>query len=299
MTVPKTGISDQVLINNSSGTEITDALGRIQAAGFDINEPAPARATANSEASYAYIIDGPITINTNLEVRILDLSALRLFGTYDDGAGTVTFDDTIPEHTVKIQHTKSQHTVLSNVKFGRGVLEVNMSDSDPEILLTAEGMGLDYQMKDSTISPTTTSSMPVDYMDATVKIDGTEIGTLENLRFTYDRGIESRSSAGDIPDTGKRLPNYIAEKLKTFTFDGTFEIPDDTVFKKAVGDTTYPMDPQDSRSNITIQIDLGDAGTFQLTDARINGFPVDVSDDGEIRTVAVSGNALSASVTGI
>lgn len=299
MTVPKTGVSDQALIENSGGTEITDSLGRIQAAGFDINEPAPAKATANSNASYAYIIDGPITINTSLEVRILDLSALRLFGTYAAGAGTVTFDDTIPEHTIKIQHTKSQHTVLSNVKFGRGVLEVNMSDSDPEVLLTAEGMGLDYQMKDSTISPTTASSTPLDYMDATVKIDGTAIGTLENLRFTYDRGIESRSSAGDIPASGKRLPNYIAEKLKTFSFDGTFEIPDDTIFKKAVGSSSYPLDPQDTRSNNTISIDLGSAGVFQLTSARINSFPVDVSDDGEIRTVAVSGNALGASVTGI
>lgn len=299
MTDRKSGISDKALVEDSGGSEITDDIGWVDTASHTITNNSEKKASVNSGSSYAYILDGQIDVEGALTARILDLKALKLLGTYEEDteAGTweVSLDDELPTHTFKQKITEGtdRTILLKDFKFGRAVIRLNKGE---EVTIDFEGMGKDAEVQETDISPTEPSDEPLSYLDATVKIGGTAVGSLDSGSITYTRSLEA---VRGIEDTSARTATELIEKLKDFTFDLTFEITDGEAWERAFGTSSYPLSTQEDRDNTTVSIVLGDTeGTIELSDARANDVENELASDGEIRTATITGDALDATVSG-
>jgi hypothetical protein len=275
----------------SGVTDITDDLGYIESAGYDIRNNHEDYPSINGGTKYQYTLDGVCEIDGTLSVSILDFKALKLMGTLD-GSWEVTLDDTLPSFTFKTVNEVGKLMNLNDFKFGR--VTVRFNKTEKRITADFEGKGLSYEITTGAISPSVPSTIPLQSLDLSVKLGDTAVGSVASGTITYDReleavrGIES-TSAGD-----KRKATALIEKLKNFEFDLEIEVTDSTPWTKALGGTVI----QDTRTDTTLDLIGSDTqGTIALTGVR-----ADVSQEltagAEIVTVRLTGTAKDATITG-
>lgn len=295
MTSRKTGITDEInVIEESGSTDITDQLGLVQSASWDIRDPAQRGNSVGGGTTTQQFIDGLIVPTVNLSLAVPSFEALQLVGSLS--SGNVTFDDTLPKHTQKFQVDDSTVLEVTGVKYGRAVVNVSRGNM---VTIDFEGIGTDFAFKDTTISTSLTTDDMLTYLDATYKIDGTVVGTVDSASITYERNISAERGIEDTSSGEKRLPTEIIERIKDVSSDATIEITDDTAWKEVHDDSTLPVEPQDSRATVDVAIDLGDGGQLDLTGGKFQSEGGELAADNEIRTVDTEYQGQDASVSGI
>lgn len=282
-----TGISDKVKILDSGSSEVS--FGFIQSASHRIDNRMETRAGVGGGTSYQYHFDRVVEISGSIDTFPTSLEILKIFGSYS--SGSVTFTDTLPEHTIQMNTDGSNYIEITGAKFGSFTLEITKGE---EVKLSVDFMGKSAEVKSGTISYSMPSVDPLNFLDAKVKIGGSYVGSLETTTIKYNRDLEAVRGIENVSDGDKRKPSEIIEKLKNITFDMTIEITDNTAWTQVMGGSTI----QDSRSDVTIVIETAN-GDITITGCRVNDLDSDKGADGEIRTAKISGNALGMSVSGV
>lgn len=295
MTSRKTGVTDEVnVVEESGSTDITDELGLIQSASWDIRDPAERANSVGGGTTSQQFVDGLIVPNVTLSVAVPDLRALQLVGSLS--SGSITFDDALPKHTQKFQVDTSTVLEVTGVKFGRAVVNVSRGNL---VTIDFEGIGTDFTFSDSTISTSISTDDVLTYLDATYKVGGTAVGSVDSATFTYQRDISAERGLEDTSAGSKRLPTEIIERIKDVSSDATIEITDNTAWKEVHDDATLPVEPQDSRSTVDVALDLGGGGQLDMTGGKFTSNQGELADDNDIRTVDVEYVGQDASVSGI
>lgn len=294
MTDYTTGIEDAVKVTDESdSSEITSELGHVISANHNINNNTTTEASVNSGSTRAYHVDGVAELSISMEVNAVDLLVFQVFGTYDSTAGTITFDDTLPEYTVGMNTDDSNFADIKNVKFGSGSITISRGES---ISVSLEGNGKDIDRQAGSISPGTPSSEPQQFFEVHVDIDGTTVGSLDSVTFEIDRDLESRRGIEDVSSGDKRKPTTIQEKLKLFSFDMSIEITDQTAWDE-VTDTTDGI--ADSRSDYPITLHFKNGEQINIKEARSVDLDHTKENDGEVRVADITGEALDADISGL
>ena len=285
--VRQTGISDQVKVLDSTPAEVS--FGWIQGASHRIDNRMETRGAIGGGADFQYHLDKVVETTGTIETFPTSLEILKVFGSYSQGS--ITFTDTLPEHTIQMNTDSGNYIEISNAKFGRFSLEITKGE---EVRLSVDFMGKSAETKSGSISYTLPTSSPLNFLDAKVKIDGSYVGSVESVSVEYNRDLEAVRGIENISSGDLRKPSEIIEKMKAISFNITIEITNGTAWNQVMGGSTI----QDSRSDITIVIETGN-GDITLTGSRVNDLDADKGADGEIRTVKISGNALDISVSNI
>ena len=288
----KTGITDEVqIINSSSSTDITDQLGVVQSAGWNIEENINTLPSVGNGANIKEIADGLIVPNVSLSLAVPDFRALQLMGSLSDG--TITFDDILPTFTQKMQVGNGTVLEVTGAKYGN--VTINLSRDD-FITMEFEGVGTSFQFTSDTISTSLTTNEILNWFNGQYKIDGAAVGSVDSCSINYSRNLEPVKG---VQSDSSRTPDEIIEKIKEITSDSTIEITDDTAWKKVHDESTLPIDPQDSRGLSNVSIDCGDAGEITVTDGKFTSDEGELANDNEIRTVSTSLQGKEIDVSGI
>jgi len=300
----KTGITDEInIIRESDSKDLTSELGIIQSAQWTIDIPEELRSSVGNTPDLQAAIQQVAGVDLTLTVELPDLSALKLVGTYtDNGDGTYSFsfDDKLPSFTAKITVTENDDNLeLTGIKFLTA--EITVQEGSP-VQIQFSGEGLDADFIDEKIS-TPDPESPSQFLDAFLKLGGSNVGSVDSATITYDRdnGPDSGSQRGLSSElAGDPTPDQIIEGNKFYSLSSTVEITDAQAFEETFNSSSQPFGLSDAtqRTSATLVLNDGD-DNFELGDAKINNNSGQVTDEaGEIRTVDIQANALSATVEG-
>lgn len=293
----KTGISDQAVVKNSGGTEITDELGRIGTVSWDIQDDAERIADVNSGADYASTVDTLITMQGSLSLMAPGFRVMKLMGSETTGSGTwtISLDDTLPKHTLQAQATEEDIVEFTGVKFGSVRAEATQGDF---LRLTFDWMATDFSFKNTTITGATPNDEPVTWLDGSATLNSVAM-SLENATLRYDRNLQSVRGIESTTAGEKRLPSELIEQVKDLSFDASVEIEDETPFEQSHDDTSFPIEPVDSRSDKNFKLDFGGtAGSWDMTGGRVFSQSGELNEEKDVRTADLEGHARGATITG-
>lgn len=242
----RTGISDRFRVSNAAG-DITSTLGRGGTATFTLDENTQTGEDINTGSQYGYHYDNTSQHTCTLTVRSSDFRPLQLLGT-DDDAGSITLDDTLPEHTVKIQDTDTKTVELSGVKFGRVRISFRR---DEELEFEFEGRAKAYTDVSETLSTLDVDVQPAQWFELDVAIDETSIGGAAGLEVTYDRGVEGVTDVAEGSNDVSLIYEGYRDITGTLSVDTDEGVTLDTYRNKDVVDVTVEL--TDSSSGIVLR----------------------------------------------
>lgn len=292
----KTGVTDEInIVEESGSTDITGDLGLIQSAGWDIDDPAERGNSVGGGTTTEQFVDGLIIPRCSLSVAVPDWEALKLLGTYDSGAGTISLDDTLPKFTFKAQATSDEVLEITGVKWGRATINASTGDM---VTIDFEGIGTDFSFDTGTIDTTIRGDTVANWIDIEYQIANSAVGSVDSMSATYERSLEAVRGI-ESQSTPKRVPDEVIEKMKDIQSNSTIEITDATAWKEVHDDDTLPVEPVDSRSNVDVAFVIDGGGTLNLTGGKFENESGDMSDDNEIRTVETSYIGQDADVEGL
>lgn len=284
MATRRTGVTDKVLIQDSSDTEVTADLGWVQTFSYEVDEGTESVATIDGSANNAINIDGVIEITGSLETNLYSLKSLQVLGTYDSVAGTVTWDDSLPTFDAKADIDGSDVATISDLKFGTVTIDF---EQDGAITMSADFTGKTFSKATESISPTTASTEWMQGFDASVSIGGSVVGSVESGSISFER---STDGIRGITSSSSRTVDEIKEKMKGISVDLTIHITDATAWSEV---TTA-----DDRSDTSLTLTTT-AGDINLSGVRFQTLGAEKSNDGEVRTVDLSGTALSVTINNV
>jgi len=293
-------INGKVQVLNSGASDITELLGWIDEGSIKMDNGTESFPAVNNGADLAYNLDGIFQVETTLSVRAFDFKALQLMGTYaESGTWSVTLDDSLPTHTFRVNETASTYIEATTVKWDS--VAIKIAKGSP-LEMEFGGLALVAGGVSGTLDPDVPSdgTEPLDFPDMYAKLNDTAIGSVDSLTINYQRSAEAfrgveNTSAGD-----RRKNTEILEGVKRFTFDAVIEITDSNIAKEFFGDASFPLAIQDSRSDITLTAIAQDTtkGQVALTGVRIIDYDKSVTNEDGIQTVAITGTARAATITG-
>lgn len=300
-----TGISENIKVVEKSGgsTNITNRFGLLLNASHTVTQPTETRGSIGSGAQPPATIERVAEINGSITSNPAKLRVLEIFGNFNDnGDGTYTVNptDNLPTYTVKQQKVSGGGTAtLDDFKFGSFSLS---AEEDGELELVVSGQGLDFQFDDSeTITTETPDKNVREFFHATVKIDGTAVGSVESFTVDFNRSLESFKGIEDDAAGEKRLPSVIIERLFDISYDIVINVENGRAYEEALGDSSSPYTVQDSRSDVNIEIELDTADgsdTFQLTNSRAEEIDSEQTNEAEKVTATITGVARDWQVNG-
>jgi len=285
------GLAEEIEFIDDSSTDITNDFGAFASASFIIDETANESRGVSTGGKPESIIDGPVENRVTLSCKPSSLEVLKIMGTFDSNAGTITFDENLPEHdTLRGQFSDSKYFEFSNFKVGGFTLD---SAIDATVTIQFDPLHAKTgEVEDGTITDFSPSGTPLQWTDTDVKIDGSSFGVIESVAgTTLDRNINPEYGLGQ-----GREPAAVVEGNFTIQPSFVVKVEDAEPWEKLLDDTTYPLTVSDSRSPISeISFDFGETnGELVVEDSKleINTFDMD-EDKNDVRTVELqikSGN---------
>jgi len=292
----ESGISEQIQFIDDSSTDITADFGAFSAATFIIDESAREERGVTSGGKPVAIQDGPVENRATLTAKPETLEVLKIMGSFDSNAGTITFDENLPEHdTLQGQHTSGEYFELSNFKVGGFTLE---SSIDETVTISFDPIhAKSGQIVQGTVTDFDEDCTPLQWTNTDVKMDGSSFGTIESVAGdTLDRNISPEHALGQGRD-----PADIIEGNYTIQPSFVVKVEDSEPWQKLLDDTTFPLTISDQRSPISeISFDFGDNnGEIVVTDAKLEINTFDMEEDKDTRTVELQIFAEDISVRGL
>jgi len=292
----ESGLAEDIQIIDSTSTDITSLVGAFGSANFIIDESAREERGVTSGGKPVAIQDGPVENRATLTTKPETLEILKLMGSFDSNAGTITFSENLPEHdTLKGEFASGKSFEFSNFKVGGFTLE---SGLDEAVTIQFDPIhGKTGQVLDSATPEFDPDCVPLQWTDAVVKIDGTQFGVIESVAgTTLDRNISPEYGLGQ-----GREPAAVVEGNFTIQPSFVVKVEDAEPWEKLLDDTTYPLTVSDSRTPISeISIDFGTGnGELVVTEAKLEINEFEMLEDKETRTVELSIFAEDISVRGL
>jgi len=303
----KTGLTDEVQIQDGTGTDVfSDVEVNIASASHDVEIPSDLLSSVGEGAGFVSRQDGVVNVSGDISIRAIDLSVLRLIGDYtedtDAGTWTVSSTDTLPEWEFHQKVTDSEAIVLSGYddsgaeptpapgfKFDSATFTVS---KDETVTVDFSGMGLYAELQSTSIDTNNSVLNPENWLDAHVEIDGTEVGTLEDVEVDIARDADAVRGIEQRDENYRLLPSEIIEGMRDVSFSMTIEINDKTAWEQVMDDQSgTPVRPSDDRTEKTVKVVTDGAGDLTVNGAIFENVSGELSDDAEVRTVDVDGNA--------
>lgn len=282
------GLSENIELVDETGTNIEQDFGAFASAAFIKEESNRREGTIGNDGRPAEISDGPVENRASITCKPETLEILKVMGSYDDVAGTITFDKFLPEHNVlNGQHTADHRFHFENVKVGGFNLS---AETDATVTIDFSPIHATFgEIQENTVNVTAVDGSPLQWTDAVVKIDGKQFGIVESVAGdTLNRNINPEYGLGQ-----GREPVEITEGQFNIQPSFVVKVENAEPWKELLDDTTFPLQTQDNRSPISeVSFDFGDGnGELVITNtkAEINTF--DMDEEKDTRTVELSFNA--------
>jgi len=291
MTV-NTGLLENIELIDETGTNIQEVFGGYGSASFIIDETSRREGTIGNDGKALEISDGPVENRVTITSKPETLEVLKVMGTYDSNAGTITFDKFLPEHNeLNIQFSQNERFHAENVTFGGFTLT---SEIDGTVTIEFSPIhATTGEIQQQTVDVDPVKGSPLQWTDTVVKINGSQFGITESVNSELDRNISPEYGLGE-----GREPAEIVEGQFNISHSFVVKVEDSEPWEELLDDTTYPLTVQDERSPISeLSIDFGDGnGELVITNgkAEINTF--DMDEEKDTRTVELSFQAEDISV---
>lgn len=289
----ESGLSERIELKDQNGSNIEDLFGAYSSASFIIDESTRREGTIGNDGKAAAISDGPVENRTVINCKPQTLEILKIMGSFDSGAGTISFDKFLPElNELNGQHTANERFHFEDLKVGGFTLGAGIDQS-----LTIEFGPIHAktgEIQDNTVSVNDADSTPLQWTDTTVKIDGTQFGIVESVAGeTLNRNISPEYGLGQ-----GREPAEIVEGQFNIQPSFVVKVENSDAWKELLDDTTFPLTVSDSRSPISeISFDFGDGnGELVITNAKAEINTFDFEEEKDTRTVELSFQAEDISV---
>lgn len=286
-----TGISDTCQVFDSVPADITQTLGHIVGARYDLDNQVRQEGSCGGGADFVENIHNVMRNTFGFTIHPTDLgTCLAEF----DPFGSVS--DVCPEISAKLNihgtGGSMKHIHLTGGKMGTMVIRLA---KDEPVEVSVDGFAKDYSIVTSEISNTPPASAREYYLDGYVTMGGVAVGSCENFTITVERNLDPRRGCEQVSAGSRRVASEIVEGMRNITWDGVVEITDENMFKHITGDSSAPLDPADAPSDITITLVL-DSTTVTLTGCAVSPLGMDRSTGGDVRTLSIRGVALGGSI---
>lgn len=292
MTV-ESGLSENIELIDQNGDNIQDLFGGYANASLIIDESTRREGTIGNDGKALVIADGPVENRATITCKPETLEILKIMGTYDSGAGTITFDKFLPElNELNAQHTANERFHFENLKVGGFNLAAEIDGT-----VTIEFSPIHAktgEIQQQTVSVSAVKGSPLQWTDTVVKINGSQFGITESVAGdTLNRNISPEYGLGQ-----GREPAEIIEGQFNIQPSFVVKVQDAQAWEELLDDTTYPLTVQDQRSPISeISFDFGDGnGELVITNAKAEINTFDMDEEKDTRTIELSFNAEDISV---
>lgn len=300
-----TGIEQEFLLTRTdTNTDITSKLGNLANISYSVDLGTEPRNSIGQGPTLQEAVDQAVSISVSIDCEPPTLEALEVVGSVTEdtetGTYTVTLDDKLPKMKAEIQVTETKTMVIEGIKFdgfelnaqNNGVLEVTFNEG-------SNGNATSAQLEDRTISTPEPDGKPESYLDINALIDNEAVESAESISISYSRNVQSRRGIQDKTGTDRRLPDEITEGSKEFSWSSTVEITGDLAFRKLFNQSSYPLQFEETSSQIPFKVQMSNTGgEIELTGGRVIDTGGELVNDDDVRTVDISGDALSATITG-
>ncbi len=291
MTV-NSGLSENIELIDQNGTNIQDLFGGYAGASLIIDESNRREGTIGNDGKALEISDGPVENRATITCKPETLEILKIMGSYDSGAGTISFDKFLPElNELNAQYTANERFHFEDVKVGGFNLTGELDGTVTIEFSPIHAKKGEIQQQTVDVSPVKGS--PLQWTDTVVKINGSQFGITESVNSELDRNISPEYGLGE-----GREPAEIVEGQFNISHSFVVKVEDSEPWEELLDDTTYPLTVQDKRSPISeISIDFGDGnGELVITNGKAEINTVDMDEEKDARTVELSFQAEDISV---
>jgi len=279
------GLSENIELVDETGSNIEQDFGAFASASFIIDESTRREGTIGNDGRATEISDGPVENRATITCKPETLEILKVMGSYDSGAGTITFDKFLPElNVLNGQHTSDERFHFKNVKFGGFTLN---SEIDSTVTIEFSPIHAKKgEIQQQKVSVSAVDGSPLQWTDTTVKVNGSQFGTVESVAGeTLTRNISPEYGLGQ-----GREPAEIIEGQFNIQPSFVVKVKDSEAWEELLDDTTYPLTVSDSRSPISeISFDFGDGnGELVISNAKAQITTFDMDEEKDTRTVELS-----------
>jgi len=298
----ESGLSENVKLLDSSGTDRTDELGFVESATFRFDEAEDAERSVGSGGKPVDIRDSTVEFTGSLTFKPTTLKGLRVFGEFtddDDGTYTITFpgDQQLEQHNeLKGQFDGNNVFSLRDVKLDDLTVEAGLDDA-----VTVEFgnvLALDGDVQDGSVSLSEPSDSVLQWTDAEVLINGTTVGTVERASLSINRNVSSEYGITGSTGGDARKPIALVEGNYEFEPSIVIKVQDERAYEEALDDSGTTISIQGDKSKQSLSLDFGGDGKFKFTNAKFTAEDFEMQSEKDTRTVELSGTAEDAEVTG-
>jgi len=298
----ESGLSENVKLLDSSGTDRTDELGFVESATFRFDEAEEAERSVGSGGKPVDIRDSTVEFTGSLTFKPTTLKGLRVFGEFTDngdGTYTITFpgDQQLEQHNeLKGQFDGNNVFSLRDVKLDDLTVEAGLDDA-----VTVEFgnvLALNGDVQDGSVSLSQPSDSVLQWTDAEVLINGTTVGTVESASLSINRNVSSEYGITGSTGGDARKPIALVEGNYEFEPSIVIKVQDERAYEEALDDSGTTISIQGDKSKQSLSLDFGGDGNFKFTNAKFTAEDFEMQSEKDARTVELSGTAEDAEVTG-
>jgi len=298
----ESGLSENVKLLDSSGTDRTDELGFVESATFRFDEAEEAERSVGSGGKPVDIRDSTVEFTGSLTFKPTTLKGLRVFGEFTDngdGTYTITFpgDQQLEQHNeLKGQFDGNNVFSLRDVKLDDLTVEAGLDDA-----VTVEFgnvLALDGDVQDGSVSLSEPSDSVLQWTDAEVLINGTTVGTVESASLSINRNVSSEYGITGSTGGDARKPIALVEGNYEFEPSIVIKVQDERAYEEALDDSGTTISIQGDKSKQSLSLDFGGDGKFKFTKAKFTAEDFEMQSEKDARTVELTGTAEDAEVTG-
>lgn len=287
------GLSEKIELIDQNGDNIEDLFGPYSSAAFIIDESNRPEYSIGNQGKPADISDGPVENRASITCKPETLEILKVMGTFDSNAGTISFDKFLPKlNELNGQTTGSHRFHFENVKFGGFSLGAEI---DSTVTIEFGPIHAETgEKQEQTVSVADADGKSLQWTDTTVKIDGSQFGTTESVAGdTLDRDLSPEYGLGQGREPVENIEGQ-------FTIRPSFvvKVEDAEPWKKVLDDSSFPLTVQDVRSEIgEISFDFGDGnGELVIENGKAEIDTYDMDEEKDTRTVELSFDARNIKV---
>lgn len=290
----QTFTADEATLQTTSGNnERLDLFGHLKnishTSSSDVNQ---SYSIGQGGAAQA-LTDGLQTNEAALTGQPPNLECLRVFGSYSVSSGTYTItpDDSLSTYTFKQQKVDGGGVVtLKEFKFGSYSLSI---DSNANISVETDGQARVFDGYDDSETITTPSpaGAPREFFHATLKIDGTAVGSIEGFTQDFNRSLEAIKGIEDDSAGNKRQPTAIIEKLFDVSGNIVVNIENSRAYEEFLDDSSNPYKLQDDRTEVDIALEIDTSAgsdTHTVKGCLFEEISAEMNDDGDKRTASLA-----------
>lgn len=287
------GLSENIELVDENASNIEQDFGAFASASFIKTENSRREGTIGNDGKPTVIADGPVENRAAITCKPESLEILKVMGSFNSGAGTITFDKFLPElDELNGQFTDSHRFHYENVKFGGFNLAAEV---DATVTIEFSPIHATFgEIQQNTVDTAAVDGSPLQWTDAVVKVDGSQFGIVESVTGdTLNRNLSPEYGLGQ-----GREPAEIVEGQFNIQPSFVVKVEDAEPWKELLDDTTFPLQTQDERSPISeVSFDFGDGnGEIVFTNLKAEISTFDMDEEKDTRTVELSFEAEDISV---